>query len=760
MSPVRQTIHRTHQQPQSRHHTRRFRALFAALVAGVLVLTASPAQAAAPTYTNDVSASFADTYADPAVIQGKDGWWYAYATADPLRSGGPSVVGHISRTRDWVTWDYVGPIFTSANRPVYATPGAGLWAPDVRYIQGRYVMYFTVTDTTLNAGGDYAIGVATADDPAGPWTPTDAPIIGPRHGGDFNWYNTIDPSGFTDTEGNQYLYFGGYFGGTHVTRLTPDGLTAVGGTTQVGHWDRYEGSYVVEHDGWYYMMASSANCCAGPATGYSVFSGRAKSPMGPFLDKDGRDMNASVTGGTQVVTQNGNRWVGAGHNAMLTDASGRDYLVYHALDKHNAWLNQPGGLNRRPMLIDPIDWVDGWPVVNAGAGPSEGPMPAPVTTSLLSATPWNPADGLSRTTTVADPQGGDSAKLNGTSSSSTVPAGDLRVRLDIKASGPTHLRLGTSNQVKVKVSPAEHLLTVEAGGRTATATLPDLVGWNTLVAEVDNGRLTAYVSASDLAEPSAIIRLDLPGFTLGQGPVQLIGTGLVDNLTAARPAVEATQLSPQPTAGDVLFSDTFTSQLGAGWSWVRPQADVSVNNGLNWPLKSVDIVGGANTGALLLRDAPSGDWIATVKFTLDLGSETNNRNFQQAGLLVHQTDNNFARLGSVSIWGTRTLEYGRELAMSPTDPRLIYGGAIIGPNAPTMWMRIAHHQRANGEHLYRAGFSHDGVTWTWGATMTFEPGTTQRIGLYAGGGANPATVATFHEFTLSRAVSAPGTWPN
>jgi len=38
-------------------------------------------------YTNPVSKGFADTFADPAVIKAKDGYWYAYGTTDPLREG-------------------------------------------------------------------------------------------------------------------------------------------------------------------------------------------------------------------------------------------------------------------------------------------------------------------------------------------------------------------------------------------------------------------------------------------------------------------------------------------------------------------------------------------------------------------------------------------------------------------------------------------------------------------------------------------------
>ncbi len=70
-----------------------------------------------------------------------------------------------------------------------------------------------------------------------------------------------------------------------------------------------------------------------------------------------------------------------------------------------------------------------------------------------------------------------------------------------------------------------------------------------------------------------------------------------------------------------------------------------------------------------------------------------------------------------------------------------YGGAVIGTSAPTLWLRLAHHRNAAGEHLYRAGTSRDGVNWTWGATWTFRAGTHPRIGLVAHGGASPAVTA-------------------
>src|SRR5688572_2497107 len=153
-----------------------FALVAAGLATGPAIADAAPH--AAPTYRNPVSAPAADTFADPAVIRGRDGYWYAFGTSDPLRAG---ETAHrlipILRSADLVNWTYMGDAFSAANRPAWAEPTAGLWAPDIRFTAGRYVLYFTVTDTTLNAGDDSAIGVATAPTPLGPWTDTGGPVV-------------------------------------------------------------------------------------------------------------------------------------------------------------------------------------------------------------------------------------------------------------------------------------------------------------------------------------------------------------------------------------------------------------------------------------------------------------------------------------------------------------------------------------------------------------------------------------------------------
>ena len=52
--------------------------------------------------------------------------------------------------------------------------------------------------------------------------------------------------------------------------------------------NKFEGAYVVRRDGYWYLFASTANCCAGPTTGYCVQVGRSRDLRGPYVDRRGR----------------------------------------------------------------------------------------------------------------------------------------------------------------------------------------------------------------------------------------------------------------------------------------------------------------------------------------------------------------------------------------------------------------------------------------------------------------------------------------
>ena len=325
---------------------------------------------------------------DPTVIRGQqpgDTAWYMYCTSDALgaQDRDPATGNYkrhlipMLKSNDLVDWTYVGDALSAP--PTWAKSDSAIWAPEIAFFNGQYYLYYSVVDTL--AGGN-AIGVATSTSPTGPWTqaskatvePHEAPCCrgqGPR------W--TIDPEVLITANGDKYLYYGSYFGGVSVRKLSADGLTTdVASQAEVTIPNRYEAPSVLKRGEYYYLFVSAADCCNGALTGYSVFAGRSKDPRGPFVDREGVLLTAGRVGGTPVLALNGNRWVGTGHGTLITDLGGQDWMIYHAIDRTSPYLDpsRPSPLKRH-ALMDALDWVEEWPVVRGGQGASDTEQPAP-----------------------------------------------------------------------------------------------------------------------------------------------------------------------------------------------------------------------------------------------------------------------------------------------------------------------------------------------------------------------------------------------
>jgi beta-xylosidase len=758
-----------------------------------LTAPASAAPEATGTYVNPISRDFADTFADPAVIRGKDGFWYSYGTSDPLREGDNEF--HripIARSTNLVDWDYVGDAFTTETLPTWADQArrASIWAPDIRYVNGQYRMYYVVTETTVTPEpNDNAVGMATAPTPAGPWTDSGAPVVGPRRGsgepGNFLW--TFDPSAVTDTDGTQWLLYGSYFGGVFITRLNDAGTRAEGTPTQVAIDNKFEGAYVVRRGSYWYLFASTANCCAGPTTGYSVHVGRSRDLRGPYLDREGVPLTVSRAGGTPTLVQNGNRWIGAGHNAVVTDLAGQDWIVYHAIRRGNPYLTGTEGINERPMLIDRLDWIAGWPQVRAGAGPSSTRERAPVTggTWFTRFTAGIPRAFVARGSwsSRVHQQSGRyvTSKHSGSVLTRSRSTGDVRVEADVRSAGADFglvagARPGRTG-TRVVVDNDAHQLRLEEvrSGRIvarATADIPaNFVpgAWHSLSLQILGKTARAELSHARLGDPLAKVALRLSRFSARTGRAGFLsgGRASVDNLSvlgAYRP-VRAVVTEPVASQLDPAASDEFAGPgVGAGWSWVRQDPNATVADGvLRWPTQNADLVGcgrnsdlnangqpdndpkcDSNNASVLLRNPGSGNWTVETKLTIDLGTETI-RNFQQGGLIAYVNDDNFARLSHVAIWNTRQTEYGREL---PYFGRTSYGGTIVGPPDATMWLRLTHRLDANGEHELRAWSRRAGGSWVKGGVWTLPAGADVRVGLVSHGGAG--ATAMFDYFRIYR----------
>jgi arabinan endo-1,5-alpha-L-arabinosidase len=322
---------------------------------------------------------------DPTIIRGQrpgDDFWYMYCTIGPLNDSDRSGANYhehllkISRSSDLVHWTYMGDVFSL--RPGWVAPTAGLWAPSVQFFNNQYYLYFATPDTSLPGGGA-AIGVATSFNPTGPWTDSGQPVVAPMDAACCPGQRraVIDPD-VIEVDGQKYIYFGGFFGGLSVRKLSPDGLTSDPSSEQlIALSDRYEAPNVVARNGYFYLFASATDCCRGPLSGYTVMVGRSTSPLGPFVDRDGASFLDGRIGGTPVLAANGNRWVGPGHSTLFTDFAGQDWLLYHAIDRTDPYFADAVGFTRRPAMLDPIDWVEGWPVVRGGYYASDSAQAAP-----------------------------------------------------------------------------------------------------------------------------------------------------------------------------------------------------------------------------------------------------------------------------------------------------------------------------------------------------------------------------------------------
>lgn len=281
---------------------------------------------------------------DPTIIKGDDGYFYLYATED-IRNV------PIHRSKNLLDWKLIGTAFTDSTRPNFE-PNGGIWAPDINKIGDRYVLYYSMSVW----GGEWTcgIGVATADKPEGPFA--DQGMLFRSNG--IGVQNSIDP--FYIEEGDKKYLFWGSFRGIYGIELSDDGLSARKGSEkkQIAG-TAYEGTYIHKRGNYYYLFASVGTCCEGLKSTYTTVVGRSDHLFGPYMNRTGETM---MDNHHEVLIHKNDAFVGAGHNSeIVSDAKGNDWFFYHAVSaKH------PEG---RVLMMDRIDWVDGWPSVK-GSSPS------------------------------------------------------------------------------------------------------------------------------------------------------------------------------------------------------------------------------------------------------------------------------------------------------------------------------------------------------------------------------------------------------
>ena len=316
-----------------------------------------------------------DNFPDPAIIRAADGWYYAYGTQ--TKRAGSIINLQVARSRDLVAWEYLGEGLPA--KPVWATASQKIWAPHVSEHGGRYYLYYSARPD----GADYfSLAVAVADAPAGPFVDGGRPLL-PGPG-----FTCIDPMAFDDpATGRRLLYWGSGFGPIWVRELADDRLSFAPGSqaTAVLHpspsrddpadYHRLiEGAWVHHRAGWYYLFFSGDNCC-GLHAHYAVLVARARHATGPF------ETYAAATANPHAALLSANaHWHAPGHNCVVTDAAGQDWLACHAIDPRQPTfdaIDDAEGYSRRVLILARLGYdAAGWPVV-AGGSPEWQLQPAP-----------------------------------------------------------------------------------------------------------------------------------------------------------------------------------------------------------------------------------------------------------------------------------------------------------------------------------------------------------------------------------------------
>ena len=311
------------------------------------------------TYTNPVITF--SSVADPTVIRTDEGF-YLYATQTN------SYWIPIYFSKDLVNWEFKRSAFRKATRPTEdVLPGGGaFWAPEIRYINGKYVLYFSWAKW-----GDGSISytaVATSDSPVGDFLNAKPLLITDDFGS-----NCIDQF-YYEEDGKKYMFVGS-FNGIYVTELTDDGLSVKRGADGKPVLKKqvcgraFEGTNIYKKGKYYYLFASINNCCPnnGMDSKYKVVVGRSENLLGPYVDRKGKDM---LDNSWELVLEgDGETFFGPGHNSIIIpDDAGTDWMIFHIYVKEN------GTVGGRLGMLDRIVWsADGWPTIKKCV-PSKGDL--------------------------------------------------------------------------------------------------------------------------------------------------------------------------------------------------------------------------------------------------------------------------------------------------------------------------------------------------------------------------------------------------
>lgn len=264
-------------------------------------------------------------YSDPDAIRvGED--YYMISSSFDAVPGLP-----ILHSKDLVNWRIIA--HALLRQPPYehfskTQHGNGVWAPALRFHKGEFYIYYP--------DPDFGIYMVKTKNPSSTWS---VPVLVESGKG------LIDPCPLWDDDGRVYLAYA-YAGSRAgiksvlaVKELNASGTSTItsGKLVYDGHLTdpTIEGPKFYKRNGFYYLFAPAG----GVSTGWQLVL-RSKSVYGPYQRKVVMDQGTSPVNGPH-------------QGAWVNTQTGEDWFL-HFQDK---------GLYGRVVHLQPMKWVDDWPVI-------------------------------------------------------------------------------------------------------------------------------------------------------------------------------------------------------------------------------------------------------------------------------------------------------------------------------------------------------------------------------------------------------------
>ncbi|HRU92888.1 MAG TPA: family 43 glycosylhydrolase [Candidatus Marinimicrobia bacterium] len=152
---------------------------------------------------------------------------------------------HVFSSENLTEWTDHGIIVSQNKVPWVDSTSYSMWAPDCIEKDGKYYFYFPTRAKDTSFGRGFAIGVAIAEYPEGPFTPQPEPIKN-VHG--------VDPNVFIDKDGQAYLYWS--MGNIYGAKLKENMIELASEPQMIKGLPEKglkEGPYLFQRNGIYYM---------------------------------------------------------------------------------------------------------------------------------------------------------------------------------------------------------------------------------------------------------------------------------------------------------------------------------------------------------------------------------------------------------------------------------------------------------------------------------------------------------------------------